>query len=491
VATTSADGDVIELAWAGGRARVSARGPDQAVRGLLAELGVEPPEPLSLSWESAFHVLNVKEMFSYDRTSPTAEGLFEKGRRQAPSEEIVYLMEAAHRWSMGQMPANAVPRTIPDGISSRTASHLQAVVALADGDPERARALVGEWPNLTPTTWDGRWTEAMFRLVAGELMFHGGDPQRGIALLEDALALDPSLEAPTYHLLRHHLARADYAAVATVSSIIARHQPSAAVPADFRLRALLAKGDYAAARRGYEQMLGGSRDAPENLEGAQIGLLYALAMTEPLADALRHAETVAADRIKEPGVAAVMPEPVVYALALARGDAALRDAWARRLRDKLVPPWTANRELLVHTVTILDHLAGRAPRWPAPVGVADRTYRFRRQRDLARALAARAAGDLAALDAIGEAAIDPEVRALVAGVAARVRGDPARAIADFETALEQSADGELDCVAAGWLAEAQRAVGDERAASESCRRVLQPRIPTPYCFVIPACARAR
>jgi hypothetical protein len=112
-----------------------------------------------------------------------------------------------------------------------------------------------------------------------------------------------------------------------------------------------------------------------------------------------------------------------------------------------------------------------------------RRYRFAAHARMLAVLEASATGDRKAL---AEAAHDDRdlpafhlARALLAQAGAR----PADAVPELESAMASSSNGDFDCVAAALLVRAQTAAGDAAGALATCRRILVPRVPRPYCLV--------
>jgi hypothetical protein len=49
--------------------------------------------------------------------------------------------------------------------------------------------------------------------------------------------------------------------------------------------------------------------------------------------------------------------------------------------------------------------------------------------------------------------------------------------------MASSPSGDFDCVAAALLVRAQTAAGNTTGAVATCRRIMVPRVPRPYCLV--------
>jgi hypothetical protein len=112
-----------------------------------------------------------------------------------------------------------------------------------------------------------------------------------------------------------------------------------------------------------------------------------------------------------------------------------------------------------------------------------RRYRFAPHARMLALLEASAAGDRSAL---AEAARDERDRPafhLARALLAQAGGRPADAISELESAMASSPGGDFDCVAGALIVRTQNAAGDRSGAAATCRRILVPRVPRPYCLV--------
>jgi hypothetical protein len=267
-----------------------------------------------------------------------------------------------------------------------------------------------------------------------------------------------------------------------------RVEPSSTHALELRGAAMLGAGRYADASRIFDLLLERSRSDTSILDLSPAAPIYARLLAGDVDGALARAR-VASNRLGDYlTTAEVLPDLIVYAWALGRGDDALAGEWEARLRQRLAgKEATANFWQLVYSLAILDHLGGRSDahaRWigAGPLPSVPRRYRFVPHERMLAVLEA-SAGDRRALD---DAARDDRdlpafhlARALLAARDHRT-ADQAR---ELQSAMASSANGDFDCVAAALLVRMQTAAGDETGAAATCRRILVPRVPRPYCLL--------
>ena len=187
-------------------------------------------------------------------------------------------------------------------------------------------------------------------------------------------------------------------------------------------------------------------------------------------------------------LAAMLPDPILYAWALGRGDRALAGEWEARLRQRLAgKAASANYWQLAYSLAILDHLAGRADaraRWvgAGPPPSVPRRYRFAAHERMLAVLEA-SAGDGSTLDDAARDERDLPAHHLARALLARRDGRTADEIEELASAMASSPNGDFDCVAAALLARAQTAAANPAGATVACQRILVPRVPRPYCLL--------
>ncbi|HEY6178611.1 MAG TPA: hypothetical protein VIX73_29375, partial [Kofleriaceae bacterium] len=411
---------------------------------------------------------------------------FEALVRENPQLEFVYLVEAITRWWNGDLddPAAraAIPR--PPGASHRTEVLIGAIADLAGGHEASADVAVARLLE------DTRWASDPITLyIAGEARIHAGRQAEGTRLLERALAVDPQLTPAIYHVVERRLAEGDWAAVERIAALWDRVEPGSPRAIELRGAILLGTGRYDDASRSFESLLDRSRSDTASLHLPRAALIYARLLAGDVVGALARARVASSRMDDYPALTSVLPDPIVYGWALGRGDQALASEWEVHLRQRLAGKTeSANYWQLAYSLAILDHLAGRTDaraRWvgAGPSASVSRRYRFAPHARMLAVLEAHAADDW---NALAEAARDE--RDLPAFHLARAQlalsdGRATDAVRELESAMATSPNGDFDCVTAALLARTQKAAGDTTGAAATCRRIMIPRVPRPFCLV--------
>lgn len=431
-------------------------------------------------------LLDVREGLVLRRPEPTRKRVFEVMLRENPKLEFVYLVEAITRWWNGDLDDATARDTIrrPSGTSERAEVLIGAIADLAAGHEVAADAAVARL--LEDARWAG---DALTLYIGGEARLHAGRPAEGTRLLERALAVDPQLTPAIYHVSERRLAEGDWAGVERMAVLWDRVEPGSPNAVILRGSVALGAGRYADASRIFESLLDRSRSDTANLEAPQPVLIYARLLAGDADGGLARARLSSIRPGDYPAVTSAMPDPVVYGWALGRGDQALAREWEARLHQRLAgKEVSANYWQLAYSMAILDHMAGRPDaraRWvgAGPAASVPRRYRFAAHERVLAVLEASAAGDQSALaEAAGE---DRDLPAFHLARALLAEGDgrPADAARELESAMAASLSGDFDCVIAALLVRLQQATGDATDAAATCRRILVPRVPRPYCLV--------
>jgi eukaryotic-like serine/threonine-protein kinase len=459
-----------------------------AVSGRVADrLGLErpatPPVP-ALDDRGLIAYLGAREDVVLER--PTREGRDAVATlvRDYPALEDGYVEGLIGQWWAGTLDQPGAPAPAAAPSLSPTGAKLgRAILALARRDPERAEAVMSGL--AAGSAVDG---DPLALYVAGEAFVHAGRPADGALYLERAIALDPQLSPAMYHLFLRRLARGDRTGVEDLARLRDRIDPSGIHGDEYRAWAALATGDLDGAVARFEALLRGDAAARARLNGPDAGIVYALLLGGHRAEAERYAREVAV-QVRPPAISAVMVEPIMYADALGRSDHDGVAEWESRLRTRLGRDWdTANHWQAAYVMAILDTLAGRPgarARWIGagpPVGLP-RSYRYAPFARVLDALDGVAAADAAGVDA------DPWAAQLAAGLARERAGDAAGAVDALDAAMASSSDGEFDCIIASELAAIDRRLGRPDQAADACDRVLRPRVPRAYCYVLRARCR--
>jgi tetratricopeptide (TPR) repeat protein len=411
---------------------------------------------------------------------------FEALAHENPQLEFVYLAEAITRWWNGDLddPAAraAIPR--PPGASHRTEVLIGAITDLAGGHEATADVAVARLLE------DARWAADPITLyIAGEARTHAGRQAEGTRLLERALAVDPQLTPAIYHVVERRLAEGDWADVERMAALWERVEPGSPRAIELRGAVLLGTGRYADASRSFESLLDRSRTDTASLHLPRAALIYARLFAGDVVGALARARLASSRMDDYPALTSVLPDPIVYGWALGSGDQALAGEWEVHLRQRLAGKTeSANYWQLAYSLAILDHLAGRTDahaRWigAGPSASVSRRYRFAAHARMLAVLEAHAAGDW---NALAEAARDE--RDLPAYHLARAQlalggGRATDAVRELESAMATSPNADFDCVTATLLVRMQKAAGDTTGAVATCRRIMVPRVPRPYCLV--------
>lgn len=406
--------------------------------------------------------------------------------RHHPEHEDAFLIGLVARWWQGLLDRPEAREAVraPPGAGPRIAALVPVVLAIAGGDRADAarRAML--------VTEDRRLErDALALYVAGEALVHGGRPSEGARYLSRALEVDPELGPAVDHVADHFLAAGDWRRVEALADLRERVNPATPDGAEIRARLALATARYEDAARRFDQLLAADTwGLPVQRSVWNVGLIYAQALGGDPSDALAEAER-ASTASAIVGVAAAMPEPIGYAICLARADHGCAATWSARITAKLGRPLAADPNIyqLAFVAALLDELAGQPAareRWLAGSNPASvpRRYRFEEQARALAALEARrgARSRAAPADADGDLAA---IR-LDRGFAAERRGDALAAAAELEGSIAASRDGELNCIASAALARARRTLGDAAGARAACDQVRRPFVPRPYCLVL-------
>jgi tetratricopeptide (TPR) repeat protein len=431
-------------------------------------------------------LLEMRERLVLQRSDRSDRERFEALARDNPQLEFIYLAEAIARWWSGDLDDRAARAAIPQPpvTNHRMQVLITAIADLAGGHEASADVAVAGLLE------DARWaTDPLTLYIAGEARIHAGRPAEGARLLERALAVDPQLTPAIYHVVERRLAEGDWAGVERMAVLWDRVEPGSPRAIELRGAVLLGTGRYTDASRSFESLLDRSRSDTASLHLPRAALIYARLLAGDADGALARARVASSRMADYPALTAMLPDPIVYGWALGRGDPALAAEWEAQLRQRLADRTeSANYWQLAYSLAILDHLAGRADaraRWvgAGPSPSVSRRYRFAAHARMLAVLEASTAGDRKAL---AEAARDDRdlpafhlARALLAQAGER----PADAVPELESAIASSPNGDFDCVAAALLVRAQTAAEDTAGALATCRRILVPRVPRPYCLV--------
>jgi tetratricopeptide (TPR) repeat protein len=499
-----ADGVVVIGARSDGGARVTRNGQlltKQITPGLvgMAEVaerlaarwappGAPPWHAILPDWPdgSLRPLLEMRERLVLQRPDRADRQRFEALARDNPQLEFVYLAEAIARWWNGDLDDRAARAAIPrpPGADHRTEVLITAIADLAGGHEATADAAVADLLE------DARWaTDPLTLYIAGEARIHAGRPAEGARLLERALAADPQLTPAIYHVVERRLAEGDWAGVERMAVLWDRVEPGSPRAIELRGAVLLGTGRYADASRCFESLLDRSRSDTASLHLPRAALIYARLLAGDSDGALARARVAWSRMADYPALTSVLPDPIVYGWALGRGDQALATEWEAQLRQRLADRTeSANYWQLAYSLAILDHLAGRADaraRWvgAGPSAAVSRRYRFAPHARMLAVLEASATGDRKALAEAAGDDRDLPVFHLARALLAQAGGGPADAVPELESAMASSPGGDFDCVAAALLVRAQTAAGDTTGAAATCRRILVPRVPRPYCLV--------
>lgn len=431
-------------------------------------------------------LVEVRERLVLQQSDRSDRQRFEALVRDNPRLEFVYLAEAIARWWSGDLDDPAARAVIPrpPGADHRTDVLITAIADLAGGHEASADVAVAELLE------DARWAADPLTLyIAGEARIHAGRPAEGARLFERALAVDPQLTPAIYHVVERRLAEGDWAGVERMAVLWDRVEPGSPRAIELRGAVLLGTGRYADASRSFESLLDRSRSDTASLHLPRAALIYARLLAGDADGALARARVASSRMADYPALTSVLPDPIVYGWALGRGDPALATEWEAELRQRLADRTeSANYWQLAYSLAILDHLAGRADaraRWvgAGPSASVSRRYRFAAHARMLAVLEASATGDRKALAEAARDDRDLPVFHLARALLAQGGPRPADAIPELESAMASSASGDFDCVAAALLVRAQTAAGDTTGALATCRRILVPRVPRPYCLV--------
>lgn len=483
----SRNGQLLGEQTAPGIAGAAALAEQLAVAWEPARAGTPPWRATLPSWPDRFlhTLLEVREGLVLQRPDGAHWRELEVLVRNNPQLEFVFLADVIARWWSGSLdePAARAAISAPPGMSQRAEVLVAAIADLAAGHEARADAAVARLLE------DARWANDPLALyIGGEARVHSGRPAEGARLLERALAADPQLTPAIYHVTGRRLADGDWAGVEWMAELWDRVEPGSPHAVELRGTAMLGAGRYADASRIFESLLDRSRSSSAGLELAQAGPIYARLLGGDVDGGLARAR-VASDRVGDDlAISTVLPDPIGYAWALGRGDQALADEWEARLRKRLDGKQAfANYWQLVYSLAILDHLGGRSDaraRWvgAGPPPSVPRRYRFAAHERMLSVLEA-STGDPRTLDRIAHDERNLPAYHLARAFLARRDGQTADETRELESAMEASSSGEFDCVAAALLVRRQSAAGDATGAATTCRRILVPRVPRPYCLL--------
>lgn len=447
-----------------------------------------PPWKASLpAWPDRFlrSLLEVREGLVRQRPDVARRHDLEVLVRNHPQLEFVLLADVISRWWSGSLddPAERAIISPPPGTSQHAEVLVAAVVDLAAGHEARADDAVARLLE------DSRWAADPLTLyVAGEARIHSGRPAEGARLLERALAADPQLTPAIYHVASRRLAEGDWAGVERMAVLWNRVEPGSPHAVELRGAAMLGAGRYAEASRIFESLFDRSRSDTAGRDLPQAAPIYARLLAGDVEDALTRAR-VASNRLGDDlTVAAVLPEPIIYAWALGRGDPALADEWEARLHQRMAgKDGSANYWQLAYSLAILDHVAGRSgarARWvgAGPPATVPRRYRFTAHERMLVVLEA-SAGDRSTLEEAARNEGDLSAFHLARALLAGRDGQTADEARELESAMASSSNGDFDCVAAALLVRLEQAAGDAASVAATCQRILVPRVPRPYCLL--------
>jgi serine/threonine-protein kinase len=501
---SGADGLVVIGARSDGGARVTRNGqlltkqitPGLAGVAAVAERlaarwappGAPPWRAILPDWPDASlrPLLEMRERLVLQRSDRSDRQNFEALARDNPQLEFVYLAEAISRWWNGDLDDRAARAALPQPprADHRTQVLITAIADLAGGHEASADVAVAGLLE------DARWaTDALTLYIAGEARIHAGRPAEGARLLERALAVDPQLTPAIYHVVERRLAEADWAGVERMAVLWDRVEPGSPRAIELRGAVLLGTGRYTDASRSFESLLDRSRSDTASLHLPRAALIYARLLAGDADGALARARVASSRMSDYPALTSVLPDPIVYGWALGRGDHALASEWEAQLRQRLADRTdSANYWQLAYSLAILDHLAGTADaraRWvgAGPSPSVSRRYRFAAHARVLAVLEASATGDRKELAEAARDDRDLPAFHLARALLAQGGGRPADAVPELESAMASSPSGDFDCVAAALLVRAQTATGDTTGALATCRRIMTPRVPRPYCLV--------
>ena len=508
-AESGADG-VVEIAVADGRLRASSRGRQLADAAMGAAGAAALTEqlaalwaPLPVRWRASLPdwperflrpLLEVREGLVLQHHDPRRRELDVLARN--PQLELFALADAIARWWSGDLDDPAARAAIAAQPASPHATALiAAIVDVADRNEARADAAVARLLE------DARWgADPLTLYIAGDTRVHAGRPAEGARLLERALAADPQLTPAIYHVADRMLAEGDWAGVERMAVLWDRVEPGSPHAVELRGAALLGAGRYADASRVLESLLDGSRSGTASLDPPQAASIYAWLLAGDVDGALARARVMSSRTADYLPLAAGLPDPILYAWALERGDPVLAGEWEARLRQRLAgKAASANYWQLVYSLAILDHLAGRADaraRWvgAGPPPSVPRRYRFAAHERMLAVLET-SLGDGSTLDDAARDERDLPAYHVARALLARRDGRTADEIEELASAMASSPNGDFDCVAAVLLARAQTAAANPAGATAACQRILVPRVPRPYCLLArrdcPAASPAR
>jgi hypothetical protein len=405
--------------------------------------------------------------------------------RNHPQLEFVSLADVISRWWAGGLddPAARAAMSTQSGTSERAEVLVAAIVDLAASNEARADAAVARLLE------DARWAADPLTLyIGGEARIHSGRPAEGARLLERALAADPQLTPAIYHVADRLLAEGDWAGVERMAVLWDRVEPGSPHAVELRGAAMLGAGRYADASRVLESLIDRSRSGTAGLDPPQAASIYARLLAGDVDGALARARVASTRMGDYLPLAAGLPDPIIYAWALGRGDQALASEWEARLRQRLAgKAGSANYWQLVYCLAILDHLSGRPDaraRWvgAGPPPSVPRRYRFAGHEHTLAVLEA-SGGDPIALDRAARDERDLPTFHLARALVAGRDGRTADEVRELESAMASSANGDFDCVAAALLVRIQKAAGNAAGAAAACERILVPRVPRPYCLL--------
>jgi len=446
-----------------------------------------PPWRATLpNWPDRFlrPLLEVREGLVLQRPDVQRRQELEVLVQNNPQLEFVSLAEVISRWWGGGLddPAARASISEPFDTSQRVEVLVAAVADLAAGREARADAAVARL--LEDTRWSA---DPLTLYIGGEARIHAGRPAEGARLLERALAADPQLTPAIYHVVERRLAEGDWTGVERMAVLWDRVEPGSPHAVELRGAILLGAGRYADASRIFESLLDRSRSDPHT-DLPQVGAIYARLLAGDADGAVARARVASNHLGDYLSIAAVLPDPIIYAWGLGRGDQAQTREWEARLRQRLAGKETStNYWQLVYSLAILDHLAGRSDghaRWIGagpPVSVP-RRYRFAAQARMLAVLEA-SAGDRSALDAVARDERDLPAFHLAHALLAGREGRTIDEVRELVSAMASSPNGDFDCVVAALLVRAQKAAGDTPGVATSCQRILVPRVPRPYCLL--------
>jgi len=266
-----------------------------------------------------------------------------------------------------------------------------------------------------------------------------------------------------------------------------RVEPGSSRAVELRGAILLGAGRYADADRIFEALLDRSR-SEVGVDLPQVASIYARLLAGDADGAVARARVASNHLGDYLSVAAVLPDPIIYAWALGRGDHALTGEWEARLRQRLAGKAASpNYWQLVYSLAILDHLAGQPggrARWigAGPSDSVPRRYRFAAHERMLAVLEA-STGGRSALEAAARDERDLPAFHLAHALLAGRDGRTADEVRELSSAMASSPNGDFDCVAAALLVRTQKTAGDATGAAATCQRIVTPHVPRPYCLL--------